>query len=62
LSSNSSFFKKRCIFLTRKGEFSFSKIFDNHEYEIVNDRRKKVKTIDEIEAMRGKNKNNMELK
>ena len=39
-----------------------NKIFDNHEYEIVNDRRKKVKTIDEIEAMRGKNKNNMELK
>ena len=39
-----------------------NKIFDNHEYEIVNDRRKKVKTIDEIEAMKGKKKNNMELK
>ena len=38
------------------------KIFDNHEYEIVSDRRKKVKTIDEIEAMKGKKKNNMELK
>ena len=23
-----------------------NKIFDNHEYDIVNDRRKKVKTID----------------
>ena len=39
-----------------------NKIFDNHEYEIVNDRRKKVKTIDEIEAVNGKKKNNMELK
>ena len=39
-----------------------NKIFDNHEYEIVNDRRKKVKTIDEIEAIKGKKKNNMELK
>ena len=39
-----------------------NKIFDNHEYEIVNDRRKKVKTIDEIEAINGKKKNNMELK
>ena len=39
-----------------------NKIFDNHEYEIVNDRRKKVKTIDEIEAISGKKKNNMELK
>ena len=39
-----------------------NKIFDNHEYEIVNDRRKKVKPIDEIEAMKGKKKNNMELK
>lgn len=39
-----------------------NKIFDNHEYEIVNDRRKKVKTIDEFEAMKGKKKNNMELK
>ena len=39
-----------------------NKIFDSHEYEIVNDRRKKVKTIDEIEAIRGKKKNNIELK
>lgn len=39
-----------------------NKIFDNHEFEIVNDRRKKVKTIDEIEAFKGKKKNNMELK
>jgi len=39
-----------------------NKIFDNHEYEIVTDRRKKVKTIDEIEAISGKKKNNMELK
>ncbi|MBR0426835.1 MAG: plasmid recombination protein [Clostridia bacterium] len=39
-----------------------NKIFDNHEYEIVTDRRKKVKTIDEIEAIKGKKKNNMELK
>ena len=39
-----------------------NKIFDNHEYEIINDRRKKVKTIDEIEAISGKKKNNMELK
>ena len=39
-----------------------NKIFDNHEYEIVNDRRKKVKTTDEIEAMKGKKKNNIELK
>ena len=39
-----------------------NKIFDNHEYEIVNDARKKVKTIDEIEAIGGKKKNNMELK
>ena len=39
-----------------------NKIFDNHEYEIVNDRRKKVKTIDEIQTMTGKKKNNMELK
>ena len=39
-----------------------NKIFDNHEYEIVTDRRKKVKTTDEFEAIRGKKKNNMELK
>ena len=39
-----------------------NEIFDNHEYEIVNDRRKTVKTIDEIEAFKGKKKNNMELK
>ena len=39
-----------------------NKIFDSHEYEIVNDRTKKVKTIDEIEAIRGKKKNNIELK
>ena len=39
-----------------------NKIFDNHEYEIVNDRRKKIKTTDEIEGMKGKKKNNMELK
>ena len=39
-----------------------NKIFDSHEYEIVNDRRKKVKTIDKIEAFKGKKKNNMELK
>ena len=39
-----------------------NKIFDSHEYEIVTDRRKKVKTIDEIEAISGKKKNNMELK
>ena len=39
-----------------------NKIFDNHEYEIVNDSRKKVKTIGEIEAISGKKKNNMELK
>ena len=39
-----------------------NKIFDNHEYEIVNDRRKKVKTTEEFEAMKGKKKNNMELK
>ncbi len=39
-----------------------NKIFDKHEYEIVNDRRKKVKTIDEIEAISGKKKNNIELK
>ena len=39
-----------------------NRIFDSHEYEIVTDRRKKVKTIDEIEAIRGKKKNNMELK
>ena len=39
-----------------------NKVFDNHEYEIVNDRRKKIKTIDEIEAIKGKKKNNMELK
>ena len=38
------------------------KIFDSHEYEIVTDRRKKVKTIDEFEAMKGKKKNNMEWK
>lgn len=39
-----------------------NKIFDNHEYEIVNDRRKKVKTLDEIEIFKTKKKNNMELK
>ena len=39
-----------------------NKIFDSHEYEIVTDRRKKVKIIDEFEAMKGKKKNNMELK
>lgn len=39
-----------------------NKVFDNHEYEIVNNRRKKIKTIDEIEAIKGKKKNNMELK
>ena len=39
-----------------------NKIFDNHEYEIVNDIRKTVKTIDEIEAFKRKKKNNMELK
>ncbi|MBP3831046.1 MAG: plasmid recombination protein [Clostridia bacterium] len=39
-----------------------NKIFDNHEYEIVTDRRKNVKTIDEIETMKGRKKNNMELK
>ena len=39
-----------------------NKIFDNHESEIVNDRRKKVETTDEIEAMKVKKKNNMELK
>ena len=39
-----------------------NKIFDSHEYEIVTDRRKKVKTIDEIESFKGKKKNNMELK
>ena len=39
-----------------------NKIFDSNEYEIVNDARKKVKPIDEIEAMKDKKKNNMELK
>ena len=39
-----------------------NKVFDNHEYEIVNDARKKVKTIDEIETISGKKKNKMELK
>ena len=39
-----------------------NKIFDKHEYEIVNDRRKKIKTIDEIEAISDKKKNNIELK
>lgn len=39
-----------------------NKIFDSNEYEIVNDARKKIKTIDEIEAIKGKKKNNMELK
>jgi len=39
-----------------------NKIFDSHEYEIVNDASKKVKTIDEIETVNGKKKNNMELK
>jgi len=39
-----------------------NKIFDSNEYEIVNDARKKVKPIDEIETVNGKKKNNMELK
>ena len=39
-----------------------NKIFDSHEYEIVTDRRKKVKTTDEIETIKYKNKNNKELK
>lgn len=39
-----------------------NKIFDNHEYEIVTNRGKKVKTKDEIETINGKKKNNMELK
>ena len=39
-----------------------NKIFDSHEYEIVNDASKKIKTIDEIETIKGKKKNNMELK
>jgi len=39
-----------------------NKIFDSNEYEIVNDARKKVKPIDEIEAIKDKKKNNMELK
>lgn len=39
-----------------------NKIFDSNEYEIVNDARKKVKTIDEFEAMKDRKKNNMELK
>ena len=39
-----------------------NKIFDSNEYEIVNNARKKVKPIDEIEAMKDRKKNNMELK
>ena len=39
-----------------------NKIFDSNEYEIINDARKKIKPIDEIEAMKDKKKNNMELK
>ena len=39
-----------------------NKIFDSNEYETVNDARKKVKTINEIETVNGKKKNNMELK
>ena len=39
-----------------------NKIFDKHEYEIVTDRRKKVKITDEIETIKYKNKNNKELK
>jgi len=39
-----------------------NKIFDSHKYEIVSDRRKKVKTKDEFETFKGKKKNNMELK
>jgi len=49
-------------FIEVSKDLFINKIFDNHEYEIVNDRRKKVKTIDENEAMKGKKKNNMELK
>ena len=51
---------KNCIEVAK--DLFINKIFDKHEYEIVNDRRKKVKTIDEIEAISGKKKNNIELK
>ena len=39
-----------------------SKIFDSNEYEIVTDSRRKIKATDENEVLKGKKKNNMELK
>ena len=55
-------YKQDKNFIEVAKDLFLNKIFDKREYEIVTDRRKKVKAADEFETIKYKNKNNKELK